>query len=1437
MSKDEAALEFPMQVKHVHHRNTRGIGSKSRFLMYILSLCMGWFVLCFAAGESYASHYRGGDIHYENLGRLGGTTAQKDWIVIKATLTIFQRGSAHCNQPVQSLSGAATAVPPHSTNCCNANGMPQGCLNRWRAVGGTFSWGRGGLPHPTLSSPLIPYQPKGQLADTFTATYMKVIDEDTQQDYMGFQLVLYRIYPPSTQFTTIAWGSCCWISGTLPQLSHFEIRVTAQVNSGNQSPRFNSQLLLNACSNQQFRHNINPSDPDRDNVEVELIPTVGGADRQVVPLQVSKSGILTWSKPVAGLWIVKLMAYDLNPSGTRKGASSFRDFLLRVSTACQNTPPAIVLTPASMTVKSGDKACTKVTVNDPNSIDRLTVRVNPTKQGVTLNPAQALAPNRPNPSTFTYCWTPKASDEGTTHTIQFTVSDTGSPVLSTQKEFKVTVRPGAKPTITVTPPGATKIVSEGKCTTFTAKAQDADSAIQSFTVSVPSFCSRKRLSATEFEVKCCPTFGDGGKTFDVVFTAVDRDGTPKTTSETVRIRVGNTNRTPSITSPGAQGLPENRPYRLQVKASDPDGDTLTYSMSGLPAGAKINSKTGEITWTPTSKDIGTYTVTLTVTDSQGAKASLQVTFRVTDVNDPPSITSKPPFAAFVGEETKYTAKAIDPDKNTTFTWSLISAPPGASIDAQTGEVKWTPSKNDSRQQRTFEIQVCDNGSPQQCTRQKWTMNVFLKCRVDVDCTQDDLCVEQPSTGRVCVRAGCAAQSPSCRSKQDFCKDGKCNENPCNGSNCQAGTYCRPLDGTCVKPCGGVVCQQGEHCVEGACTRNPCATAGANGGPCASNELCDTSNAQAPKCVKNPCSSKSCRHGRVCLKDRCIDDPCDQIQCPDPSKQRCVAGQCIDRKACKVDIHCDGQDVCVNQRCIPSGCYTQKPRCSGVNNQCVDALCKRDECASGVQNCSGGEFCRPIDNTCVRSCGTVSCKKGERCKKGVCQPDPCASVRCKAGEVCIEGSCQDDQCNASNVCRHGRICNSATNTCTDDPCAGVKCPARSECRGGQCLPPPDCRFDRECGGDLLCVNRKCEPPECKSSSACPKGKICSDGRCLENPCAGKTCSNGQVCIKGKCVDTCAGVFCDTFEKCIEGACTNDPCAGKRCPTGRTCVNGTCVNDLCSKENKPCKQGRLCKIDRCTEDACLGIQCPQGLVCKDGQCEGSRSCKVDSDCPNGGVCIQGTCRAPDCYVKKCTGAGRVCLKAACGENPCDTKKCKTGEVCRPADGLCVAVCPTCKEGQICTNGICGVDPCASKKCASGERCEAGKCIQDRCAAQDASSKFCRYRRVCKNNACQDDPCAFVACGKGESCRAGICVGPPLPTEKVDERSSERTLSDGGSHEAHNESSYYAAGGLGCLGCSAQKDRPFGPDGFLWLLIALCCLGAVRRKRTSNEHSTSS
>jgi len=89
---------------------------------------------------------------------------------------------------------------------------------------------------------------------------------------------------------------------------------------------------------------------------------------------------------------------------------------------------------------------------------------------------------------------------------------------------------------------------------------------------------------------------------------------------------GGTGNTVTVTSPGNQAGTVGTAVSLQIHATDSaSGQTLTYTASGLPAGLTISSS-GLISGTPTTA--GTSSVTVTATDTTGAKGSASFTWTI-----------------------------------------------------------------------------------------------------------------------------------------------------------------------------------------------------------------------------------------------------------------------------------------------------------------------------------------------------------------------------------------------------------------------------------------------------------------------------------------------------------------------------------------------------------------------------------------------------------------------------------------------------------------------------------------------------------------------------------------------------------------------------------------------------------------------------------------
>ncbi len=933
------------------------------------------------------------------------------------------------------------------------------------------------------------------------------------------------------------------------------------------------------------------------------------------------------------------------------------------------------------------------------------------------------------------------------------------------------------------------------------------------------------------EVTWTPNNQDVNKKHKVTIRVCDKAGS--CTEQSWTISVSNVNDSPIITSQAPTQATEDKIYTYQPTFKDPDvGDTHQWTLKKSPKTVQFSSKTGRIEWTPNDDEVEKrFDFELEICDQAKSCDSQKWTVYVKNINDAPVISGQPPVEAYVGKLISYEPKVIDPDPNEIHRWKLLQSPTNSSIDPKTGKVTWKPASSDVHQKVSFEIQVCDKAKA--CDSQKFQVAVKRLCTIDLDCPQQEICVMDDKV-RVCHPAGCA-KTNQCPQKDNFCQDDQCIANPCTKKQCNGDEVCRPSDGKCVKACAGVSCPQGEFCRDGQCQKDPCATH-----PCQKDEICDTSDPKNPKCTKNPCAKNgSCKHGRICLDGICTNDPCDLMTCP-KTEQRCLAGQCVQRQKCSIDLDCPEDQICKLGRCYPAGCYDKNNACK-QGQICLDGTCKDNVCLSGNSaiQCdkTAGEFCRPSDEKCAKSCATLTCPQGFFCQDGFCRKDPCDSITCAAGKKCFNGDCYPDLCSKKNPCKHGRICNPNLNLCQTDPCQGVQCPDPKQiCKFGQCSLPDACTIDADCPNDTICSNGKCQKTLCSKNKDCTMGKLCIDGQCKDDPCSGIQCSQNTFCKLGKCVASCASVVCQKDEICIEGQCKKDPCHGVQCQQDETCSNGKCVPNQCTPNS--CKGNRVCLGGRCVQDPCTGIQCPKGQTCQQGQCTGTQLCEKDDDCPSAGLCIDGKCTTAGCYKEGCP-KGKLCLKGQCVENPCSSKKCNDDETCRPVDGQCVKLCPNCPSGQICVDGQCTADPCDGVTCQSDESCQNGQCHKDFCRQQ---SSTCRYQRTCRHSQCLDDPCTAMKCPDNYTCQNGQCYGTPK-AEPTPEMTEELTENDAGEKEKEtipelaskevgqafeSEKGDNPTSSVSSGGCSCQTSSPSSSLPFAFLLLLLLALFKPRRSR---------
>jgi hypothetical protein len=190
-------------------------------------------------------------------------------------------------------------------------------------------------------------------------------------------------------------------------------------------------------------------------------------------------------------------------------------------------------------------------------------------------------------------WTPTADQIGV-HQVTFTVSDG-----QTEASEVVTITVQRSNTAPVLYPIGDRTVSVNELLSFSLSATDADGDPITFTATgLPNGAGLVGPTFT-----WTPSDTQAG-TYDVSFVA--SDGYVQT-SQAVTITVTPIDHPPVLAAIGDKAVDESGTLTFAVSATDPDGDALAYTATGLPAGADFTGQT--FTWTPGAGQAGTYEVT------------------------------------------------------------------------------------------------------------------------------------------------------------------------------------------------------------------------------------------------------------------------------------------------------------------------------------------------------------------------------------------------------------------------------------------------------------------------------------------------------------------------------------------------------------------------------------------------------------------------------------------------------------------------------------------------------------------------------------------------------------------------------------------------------------------------------------------------------------
>jgi RHS repeat-associated protein len=514
----------------------------------------------------------------------------------------------------------------------------------------TISDGRGGknnlpfginvLPStatPANSSPTITSQPRKSIA--LGQTYLYAVTAfDLDNDPLT-----YTLENSPTGMTIDSKGIISWSpkfnqlgaipvtvkvgdgrGGVTPQT--FNIDVVSTTVRSNSAPSITSVPNLITNIDREYQYNITGIDSDGDLLLWSLDKKPEG---MVID---ANTGALRW-KPRADQIGEHTVAVQLTDA---YGAFVGQEFTLTVTGV--NQTPQIVSTPVTSSALNQQYTYT-VVATDPEN-DAIAYSLGRRPAGMTIDAQGKIQ------------WTPTQIGS---QTVEVIASDTQG-ATSTQT-YTLTVGATAinnAPLITSTPVSVAALGSTYKYQVV-AKDSDAGDTLTYQLLSPSPVPTGMSINATTGLLTWTnPVAGN----YQVVVGAVDKGGLAAAQRFTLTARANNA---PVINSTAVTTATPGSAYSYDVVATDVDGDRLTYTLDqvSLNKGMTIDAL-GRLRWTPTTSNVGTHNIVLTVSDGNGG--TKQQTYNLVVAGD--TVAPKVSLIATydqvnLGESVTFQARATD----------------------------------------------------------------------------------------------------------------------------------------------------------------------------------------------------------------------------------------------------------------------------------------------------------------------------------------------------------------------------------------------------------------------------------------------------------------------------------------------------------------------------------------------------------------------------------------------------------------------------------------------------------------------------------------------------------------------------------------------------------------------------------------------------------
>ncbi len=379
-----------------------------------------------------------------------------------------------------------------------------------------------------------------------------------------------------------------------------------------------------AVIGQALTFSVRVTDPDQDPLTFSATGLPSGAT--FAGTNIYGVAQFSWTPTVndAGTSTITLNVTDSGNFGAGAPASGSETIHLVVRAS--NTSPQLV-TVSDQTIGQNQPLNFTLFGSDPDH-DALTYTASGLPRGATLDARTGL-----------FSWTPDFGELGI-YTVTLGVTDGN---LTASQVVNLTVTKTNRAPLVATPPAV--LGQEGLKLSFQISAGDLDGdSLAYFVQNLPTGAS---FNTTTQIFTWTPTYDQAG-VYQVTFGAQDPSGAKGTAVAFIQIL--NVNRPPVFPTPAAHQIVAGATFTTQIRASDPDGTSVTFSAANLPAGATFNPTTATFTWTPVGAQVGRYDIPVTVTDGLASVTQL-ITLVVNPTAVAPAvrIETTPSFPAVPGQ--------------------------------------------------------------------------------------------------------------------------------------------------------------------------------------------------------------------------------------------------------------------------------------------------------------------------------------------------------------------------------------------------------------------------------------------------------------------------------------------------------------------------------------------------------------------------------------------------------------------------------------------------------------------------------------------------------------------------------------------------------------------------------------------------------------------